>query len=64
MQKKVLVSVISGLILATVMAAAKSYVDVEKLKLENKNTKEIVIEIRTEQRIHGSDIKEILKRMP
>ena len=50
--KKYLIALFVGLSIGTLSAAAKSYIDVEKLKVEYKNIKEIVIEIR-------DDVKEI-----
>ena len=64
MKNKIIISVVSSLAVATIAAAAKSYIDVERLKVQNKSTKEIVIDMRIEQKEMRRDIKDILRRLP
>jgi len=46
MNKRLIEAVIAGLTIAAITASAKSIIDVEVLKTENRNVKEIVIEIK------------------
>lgn len=49
---KIIISVATGLILATISAAAKSFIDVEKLKLEVNHVHTAIMEIK-------EDVKEV-----
>lgn len=44
--KKVLTGVVITICATSIIAAAKSIIDVEKLKVENKHDRELIIEVR------------------
>lgn len=66
-QNKIIIAVVSGVILTAITTSAKAIIDVEILKNENKNVKEIVIEIKLNQKEfqkeHRKDMEEIKRRL-
>ncbi len=59
---KIITGVITTLIAVTIITSAKAIIDVNIIKVENKNVKELLIETRSDIKIIKEDIKHLLER--
>jgi len=56
-------TIFAALFVAAILASAKAIVDVEVLKSENITNRQLLIEVKNEQKIIRKDIKSILGKL-